>query len=63
LICNLYRYAGGKGGGGGVGGGGGGTDVWWYVDPDASPPLDTAVGLCTLNQVDPYPITYSLLNP
>jgi hypothetical protein len=22
-----------------------------------------AVGLCTLNQVDPYPITYSLSNP
>jgi hypothetical protein len=21
------------------------------------------VGLCTLNQVDPYPITYSLSNP
>jgi hypothetical protein len=24
---------------------------------------DRTVGLCTLNQVDPYPITYSLSNP
>jgi hypothetical protein len=24
---------------------------------------DIMVGLCTLNQVDPYPITYSLSNP
>jgi hypothetical protein len=24
---------------------------------------DRVVGLCTLNQVDPYPITYSLSNP
>jgi hypothetical protein len=25
--------------------------------------VDLAVGLCTLNQVDSYPITYSLSNP
>jgi hypothetical protein len=26
-------------------------------------PPASVVGLCTLNQVDPYPITYSLSNP
>jgi hypothetical protein len=25
--------------------------------------VDGAVGLCTLNQVDPYPIAYNLSNP
>ena len=25
--------------------------------------VDNEVGLCTLNQVDPWPITYSLSNP
>ena len=34
-----------------------------YVNPTDCKDMDCTVGLCTLNQVDPYPITYDLSNP
>jgi hypothetical protein len=47
-----------------------GKELLWLiskVSPDSAREiyagLETTVGLCRLNQVDPYPITYSLSNP
>jgi hypothetical protein len=51
-VMSVYRYGEGAGGDGGV---------WLGDDPEASGGGE--VGLCRLNQVDPYPITYSLPNP
>ena len=36
-------------------------DIAYHLDHMGSP--FSAVGLCTLNSFDPYPITYSLSNP
>ena len=61
--------AGGARGGGGYGGGGGGKPPPFSPEPpmnddgDGWGDLEDEVGLCRLNQVDPYPVTYSLSNP
>ena len=39
------------------------TEVEHSVEYANRPVTDVSVGRCRLNQVDPYPITYSLSNP
>jgi hypothetical protein len=54
---NLRRYV-------AVGNDGGEAAVEALAGQAKPPPIvRPVVGLCTLNQVDPYPITYSLSNP